>query len=97
MHYIADIEYEASYRLLIRFEDGVRRRVDLAGYLDGEVFEPLRDIDLFRTARLNDDIDTVVWANGADMSPDFLYAISTPVDDEPVVRVAEDPSPYGCA
>ena len=39
-----------------------------------------------RTARLNPDMDTVVWSNGADMSPDFLYEIGQPV--KPQRRVA---------
>ena len=34
---------------------------------------------VFRTARLNPDLDTVVWSNDADMSPDFLYEIGQPV------------------
>jgi len=28
---------------------------------------------------LNTDLDTIVWDNGADMSPDFLSEISVPV------------------
>jgi hypothetical protein len=65
--------------------------------LDGEVFEPLRKIEFFRTARLNPDIDTVVWKNGADMSPDFLYEIGVPVANshEPVRCVAEGRVGYG--
>ena len=95
MHYITEVEHETGYILRLRFEDGSLRRVDLAGHLDGEVIEPLKDAGLFRTARLKADIDTVVWDNGADMSPDFLYAISTPVEDEPAVRVAEGRAAYG--
>ncbi len=96
MHYVAEVEYEAGYRLRLTFEDGSRRRVDLALHLDGEMFEPLRKIGLFQTARLNPDIDTVVWDNGADMSPDFLYEISEPVDDASVLKVAEERATYGC-
>ena len=96
MHYITDVEFESGYRLRLRFEDGSLRSVDLADHLDGEVFEPLKDASRFRTARLNADIDTVVWDNGADMSPYFLYAISSPVEDEPSVRVAEGQAAYGC-
>jgi len=59
------------------------------------MFEPLREIALFRTARLNADIDTVVWENGADMSPDFLYDIGEPVDDMPARKVAEEGAEYG--
>ncbi len=94
MHYVTDVEYDAGYRLVLTFEDGCRRRVDLASHLDGEMFEPLREIALFRTARLNSDIDTVVWENGADMSPDFLYEIGEPIDDEPARKVADDRAEY---
>jgi len=33
--------------------------------------------------------------NGADMSPDFLYNISEPVDQTPLRKVAEDHATYG--
>lgn len=94
MHYITEVNYESSYRLLLRFEDGRMRQVDLADYLAGEMFEPLRDDALFRTAHLNPDIDTVVWDNGADMSPDFLYEISVPVDAPAACQVAEKRGEY---
>lgn len=94
MHFITKVKYEAGHRLLLTFEDGSLRRVDLAEHLDGEMFEPLREIDLFRTAHLSADIDTVVWANGADMSPDFLYDIGEPVDDAPAHKVAEERTAY---
>jgi hypothetical protein len=44
--------------------------------LDGPVFEPLKNPAYFRLFRLNPDLDTVVWPNNADFSPDFLYSIS---------------------
>ncbi len=94
MHYITDVAHEGGYRLLLTFEDGSRRRVDLSPHLDGEMFEPLREIDMFRTARLNVDIDTVVWDNGADMSPDFLYEVSAPGDDTSIRKAAEDHAAY---
>jgi len=79
----------------LEFENGDVRQVDLENQLDGEMFEPLRDIGRFSSARLNPDIDTVVWDNGADMSPDFLYEISIPVEREAPRLVAESPSAYG--
>lgn len=94
MHYLIGVDYEKDYRLLLRFEDGSLRRVDLMGHLEGKVFEPLKRLTAFRTARLNTDIDTVVWDNGADMSPDFLYSISTPAADAHRQKVAEGPSSY---
>jgi hypothetical protein len=59
------------------------------------VFEPLKAPAQFSTAHLNEDIDTVAWDNGADMSPDFLYNISDPVDQTPLRKVAEDHATYG--
>lgn len=94
MHYLTDVEYASGYCLRLRFEDGHARQVNLKNHLEGEMFEPLRDLHLFRSARLNADIDTVVWDNGADMSPDFLYEISIPIVDQSMGRVAEDSSPY---
>jgi hypothetical protein len=79
MHWVTAVEYVSGYKLKLAFEDASIRIVDLAAHLNGEVFEPLKNLRLFKTARLNPDLDTVVWENGADMSPDFLYEIGVPV------------------
>jgi len=94
MHWITDVKYEGGYVLRLVFEDGSVRRVDLENHLDGEVFEALKAPERFRTARLNEDIDTVVWDNGADMSPEFLYKISTPLESQHLGKVAENRTPY---
>ncbi len=90
MHFVTEVTYKSDYQLKIRFEDGSVRMVDLEPYLDGEVFEPLKDKRLFQTAHLEPDLDTVVWEGGADMSPDFLYEIGVPI-----LRVAESSPKYG--
>ena len=36
------------------------------------MFEPLKDEGLFMTARQDPLMKTVVWANGADLAPEFL-------------------------
>ncbi len=79
MHFITSVEYAGEFKLLLGFEDGSRRLADLQSRLVGEIFQPLRDIAYFKTVRLNEDIDTVCWENGADFSPDFLHEISQPV------------------
>ncbi len=75
MHFVKDVAYVSEYKLLLTFEDGVVKLVDLEPYLDGEIFEPLKDIDYFKTVRVNPNINTIVWDNDADVSPDFLYEI----------------------
>jgi hypothetical protein len=82
MHVVKDVTYLSEYKLLLTLEDDSLRQVDLAPHLDGEVFEPLKESN-FRSVHLNSDLDTIVWKNGADMSPDFLYEIGIPVA-EPV-------------
>jgi len=84
MHWVKDASYVEGYKLRIRFENDEIKVVDLANHLDSGVFEPLKDISYFKLFEVNRDIDTVVWPNEADFSPDFLYAIgqvvSEPVD-----------------
>ena len=86
MHFVKDAKYLSEYKLLLTFEDGCLRHVDLAPHLDGEVFEPLRDLTNFQSVQLNSELDTIVWNNGADMSPDFLYEISVPAAESTPVE-----------
>jgi len=81
MHYVTEASYVDGYRLKIRFEDGAVRVVDLSDHLDGPVFEPLKSRSFFKRFTVNRDIDTVVWPNGADFSPDFLYEIGESADE----------------
>jgi len=79
MRCVRDVAYVSDYKLLLTFDDDSVRLVDLAGELEGEIFEPLKDINYFRMVRVNPDLDTIVWDNGADMSPDFLYKLGVQV------------------
>ena len=64
-----------NYRLRLCFEDGVEGVIDLAPDLSFRgVFEPLRDPVFFAHVRVDTELGTVVWPNGADLDPDVLYA-----------------------
>ncbi|MBI3536170.1 MAG: DUF2442 domain-containing protein [Chloroflexi bacterium] len=82
MHIVKDVSYVSEYKLVLTFANGEVRLVDLENELDGEIFEPLKDLAYFKTVRVNSDIDTIVWDNGADMAPEFLYEISVPLKKE---------------
>jgi hypothetical protein len=61
------------------FSDGVQKDVDLEPLLHGPVFEPLRrDPELFRAVKVDEELGTIVWPNGADMDPDVLYGSHLP-------------------
>lgn len=57
----------------LRFSDGAEGEIDLESELSGEVFGPLRELCEFRRFRVDPELETVVWANGADLAPEFLY------------------------
>src|SRR2546425_4345162 len=54
MHFVKDVKYLSEYKLLLTFEDGSLRQVDLAPHLDGEVFEPLKELSNFRSVHLSE-------------------------------------------
>ena len=64
-------EYRGDYRLRLRFNDNSEKTVDFHQWLDGPVFEPLKNPDYFQ--RFFIDGGTVVWPNGADIAPETLY------------------------
>ncbi len=51
----------------------VTRQVDIEPLLSGEVFQPLRDPEFFAQVRVDPVLQTVVWPNGADLAPEYLY------------------------
>lgn len=57
----------------VRFNDGSEGEVDLSGELDGPVFEPLKDPKVFAEFKVDPDVHTLVWPNGADLAPEFLH------------------------
>ncbi|MBN1307508.1 MAG: DUF2442 domain-containing protein [Chitinispirillaceae bacterium] len=71
--HVKEARHLHDYTLWLRFNDGAEGEVDLRTELDGEVFEPLKNVNNFRNFKLDSDLQTVVWENGADMAPEFLY------------------------
>jgi Protein of unknown function (DUF2442) len=71
---IRSVEPLQGFILRLGFDDGAVREIDLEGELWGPVFEPLRrDRQLFRQVRVDEELGTIVWPNGADMDPDVLH------------------------
>ncbi len=69
---VTGARYLHDYVFEVTFADGFSHEVDLKDQLFGEVFEPLRDVALFRQLRYDPECRTVVWPNGADLAPEFL-------------------------
>ncbi len=72
---VTQAELEAPYSLRLTFSDGTVKRVNLRPWLNGPVFEPLRDPAAF--ARITLDGETVVWPDfEADLAPEFLHDLA---------------------
>ena len=70
--HVIDAHYVSGYTLRLRFSDGAEGEIDLGGELHGPVFEPLRDVSVFRQFAVHRELRTLVWPNGADFAPEFL-------------------------
>jgi hypothetical protein len=67
-----------GHRLYLRFEDGVEGEIDLEALIDFRgVFEPLRDPAEVAKVRVDHELGTICWENGADVDPDVLYSTLT--------------------
>jgi hypothetical protein len=69
---VVGAEYQGGHRIHLTFSDGRKKTVDFSAWLQGPVFEPLRDEAYFRQFFV--EAGTVGWPNGADIAPETLYA-----------------------
>jgi hypothetical protein len=74
---IRSVEALDGFRVRLGFTDGSQGEVDLRPYLWGPVFEPvLTDRRVFESVRVDPELQTIVWPNGADLDPDMLYELA---------------------
>jgi hypothetical protein len=71
--HVKDAKYLHDYVIWLRFNDGAEGEIDLVTELEAEVFAPLKDKQLFQKFRVDPELETVVWENGADLAPEFLH------------------------
>lgn len=80
---IRGVEPLGGFRVHLVLTDGSAREVDLEPYLNGPVFGPVRnDPAFFRSVRVDEELGTVVWPNGADIDPDVLILGRMPASFE---------------
>lgn len=70
--HVVAAKYKSGYQIWLRFNDGAEGLVDLGDELYGPMFKPLRDKKKFKSFRLDAELATLVWENGADFAPEFL-------------------------
>lgn len=71
--HVTDAKYLEHYRIEISFNDSEKGIVDLGQSLQGTVFNPLKNKKIFSQFKIDHELNTIVWPNGADFAPEYLY------------------------
>jgi len=70
---ITAVEIVGPYPLRVGFDDGMEQRIDFKPVLAGELYGLLRDLSLFNQVKIDPEVRTLVWPNGADFDPETLH------------------------
>ena len=71
--HITEAKYIEDYKVQVVFNDGRNGVADLLEVLHGPVFNSLKDKKLFAQLRVDDEMATITWPNGADLAPESVY------------------------
>ena len=69
VHKVKGFEIVGPYRLRIEFADGVVRAIDFRSILEGELYAPLQDLQLFNAVELDREAHTLVWPKWGRLRP----------------------------
>jgi len=90
-------EKVAPFTLRVYFSDATEKTIDFRPVLKGTVFGALNDEKLFNTVRIDPEVNTLVWENGADFDPATLHDWSAAyqMPQKETMKAAETHEPYG--
>ena len=74
--FVKSVKPQEDYCLWLTFENGEKREFDLKPYFEKPVFRPLKNMAVFKTARVVS--GSVEWQGEVDLSFDTLYLESKP-------------------
>ena len=66
-------EKVSPFTLRVEFDDSTEQIIDFRPVLKGEIYGALRDVSLFDQVRIDAEVHTLVWPNGADFDPAVLH------------------------
>ncbi|HEU0049677.1 MAG TPA: DUF2442 domain-containing protein [Nitrososphaera sp.] len=70
---VISFERMAAYTLRVLFDDASSQLIDFGPVLKGQLYGPLQDPTLFDQVRIDPEVHTLVWSNGADFDPAILH------------------------
>ncbi len=69
---VISAKYVKGFVLHTRFDDGTEKNIDISQWFKGPVFEPLRNLKIFKKFFI--EAGTLAWPSGVDIAPEALYA-----------------------
>lgn len=63
-----------DYTIEVVFDDFIRGTINLQKFLSRGIFRELLDKKKFRRMKVDAELGTICWPNGADIAPDRLYS-----------------------
>lgn len=70
---VRSFRIEAPYTLRVGFDDDTEQVINFEPILAGELYRPLRDLSIFNQVRIDPEVHTLVWPNGAAFDPATLH------------------------
>src|SRR5713226_8298419 len=70
---VESFEVVAPHTLRITFNDRTEQTIDFKPVLAGELFGALSDVAFFNQVKIDPEVHTIVWPNGADFDPATLH------------------------
>ena len=70
---ILTFDIVAPYTLRVQFDDHTEQTICFQSILAGKLYGPLQELSLFNQVRIDPEVQTLVWPNGADFDPATLH------------------------
>ena len=71
--HVTNAKYIEDYKVEVSFNNGRKGVADLTGALKGSMFESLKNKSVFSSFTVDEELETIVWPNGADLAPEYIY------------------------
>jgi Protein of unknown function (DUF2442) len=70
---VESFEVIEPYTLKVRFDDHTEQIINFQPVLAGQLYGPLQELNLFNQVKIDPEVKTLVWPNGADFDPATLH------------------------
>ena len=72
--HVISAEYVGGYKVCVSFSNGQSGTADLSCVtLKGGIFSELKEQAIFSKLKVDAELATIVWPNGADLAPEYIY------------------------